>query len=137
MDISIDQWIAAPLERVWRAWVTPDEIIRWNFASDDWCCPSAHIQLEAGGRFSYRMEAKDGSFGFDFEGEFVSIQPGKEIQYTIADGRWVKVQFLACDGGTRLVETFQAEDQHSAEQQRQGWLCILENFKKHVESRPD
>ncbi|QSX40079.1 SRPBCC domain-containing protein [Shewanella cyperi] len=137
MDISIEQWIAAPLEHVWRAWVNPEDIIHWNFANDDWCCPRAELQLAVGGKFSYRMEAKDGSFGFDFEGEFVAISPREEISFTIADGRMVKVQFQACDGGTRLVETFQAEDQNSAEQQRQGWLCILQNFKKHVESQRD
>ena len=135
MEISIETTVDAPLGTVWEAWVTPKDIIKWDFPSDDWCCPRAEINLEIGGKFNYRMEAKDGSMGFNFDGEFTDIQPHRSINYKIADGREVKVEFIETENGVRVVETFEAEDENSAEQQRQGWLCILTNFKKHVESK--
>ncbi len=135
MEISIETIIDAPPGTVWDTWVTPNDITNWNFASDDWCCPRAEIDLKVGGKFNYRMEAKDGSMGFDFDGIFTSIHPHRSINYKIADGREVKVEFIETKNGVRVVETFEAEDENSAEQQRQGWLCILNNFKKHVESK--
>lgn len=133
MQITIETTVNAPLEAVWSAWVTPADITRWNFASDDWCCPAARLDLVAGGEFSYRMEAKDGSFGFDFEGTFTAITPQRAIEYSLGDERKVRVDFIETGTGIRVVETFDAEDQNSAEQQRQGWQAILENFRKHVE----
>lgn len=135
MQIAIETTVDAPLEQVWSAWVTPADIILWNFASHDWCCPDARIELVVGGKFSYRMEAVDGSFGFDFEGKFTSIDPCNAIEYILDDDRVVRITFVQSETGVRVVETFEAEDEHSAEQQRQGWQCILENFKKHVEQR--
>lgn len=135
MEISIETEVEAPLSTVWHAWVTPEDIIHWNFAIDDWCCPSAEIDLEAGGKFCYRMEAKDGSVGFDFEGEFTEIDVHKAIRFQLGDVREVTVEFIETDTGVRVVETFDAEDENSAEQQRLGWLGILNNFKKHVESK--
>ena len=132
MQIAIETTVDAPLEQVWSAWVTPDDITLWNFASDDWCCPDAKIDLVVGGRFTYRMEAKDGSFGFDFEGKFTAIDPCKAIEYVLDDDRKVTITFTQSEAGVRVIETFEAEDEHSAEQQRQGWQCILENFKKHI-----
>ncbi len=134
MEIAIETTVDAPIDRVWKAWVTPEDITRWNFASDDWCCPHATVDLVVGGKFNYRMEAKDGSIGFDFEGTFTVIEPPTLIEYALADGRTVKITMTQLDSGIRVVEMFDAEDQHSAEQQRQGWQCILDNFKKHVET---
>ncbi|MCW8128579.1 SRPBCC family protein [Microbulbifer halophilus] len=135
MKISIDTEIEAPLDRVWDAWVTPEDITKWNFAVADWCCPRAEINLEEGGHFSYRMEAKDGSVGFDFEGKFTKVSPRKSIHFKLEDDREVKVEFMETENGVRVTETFEAEDENSAEQQRQGWLSILDNFKKHVERK--
>lgn len=135
MEISIETEVNAPLSTVWDAWVTPEDITRWNFAIDEWCCLKAELDLEVGGSFNYRMEAKDGSAGFDFEGEFTEITPYKSIHYTLGDDREVEVKFIETKNGVRVVETFEAEDENSAEQQKQGWLSILNNFKKHVEGK--
>lgn len=135
MEISIKTEVEAPLNDVWNAWITPEDITAWNYAAETWCCLSAEINPEAGGRFNYRMEAKDGSLGFDFEGEFTSVIPYHAICYKLADDRRVKIEFSETEKGVQIVETFDAEDENSAEQQRQGWLAILDNFKKHVESK--
>ncbi len=133
MNIMIETLVKAPLTKVWQAWTTPTDIMQWNFASADWCCPRAELDLQVGGRFKYRMEARDGSFGFDFQGEFSLIIPYQRIQYSLADERQVTVQFSESEQGVHLIETFAAEDEHSAQQQQQGWLSILQNFAKHVE----
>lgn len=135
MKMSVETNVEALLSRVWEAWVTPKDITNWNFANEDWCCPKAEIGLDIGGKFNYRMEAKDGSMGFDFDGEFTSIQPHKLINHKIADGREIKVEFSKTGNVVKVIETFEVEDENSAEQQRQGWLCILTNFKKHVEGK--
>lgn len=135
MKISIETEVRAPLTRVWEAWVTPEDITGWNFAVEDWCCPRAEIDLEVGGHFNYRMEAKDGSMGFDFEGEFTEITPYRNIRFKLGDDREVNVEFVETENGVKVAESFEAEDEHSAEQQKQGWLSILNNFKKHVESK--
>lgn len=137
MEISIETLVNAPLNDVWNAWVVPESITAWNFAIDEWCCPSAKINLIMGGKFCYRMEAKDGSMGFDFEGTFTQIEPHKSIHYQLADNRNVTVTFLATEKGIRVIETFTAEDENSATQQREGWLAILNNFKHHVESKSE
>lgn len=135
MQITIETTVNAPMDRVWRAWITPQDITKWNFAIDEWCCPDAKLEFEVGGDFSYRMEAKDGSMGFDFEGRFSAIDEHKSIEYVLGDDRKVKIDFLDTGEGIRVVETFEAEEEHSEEQQRQGWQSILNNFKKHVEER--
>ena len=135
MEIAIETIVDAPLERVWAAWITPADITQWNFASDDWCCPNAKIDLVVGGKFSYRMEARNGSMGFDFEGTFTSIDPQAVIEFTLADDRLVKIRFTQTDAGVHIVEAFEAEHEHSAEEQRHGWQCILDNFRAHVENR--
>ena len=135
MEISIEIEIEAEVNDVWLAWVTPEEITKWNFATDEWCCPSAQINLVEGGKFKYRMEAKDNSMGFDFEGEFTKVEPFKTIQYKLEDDRKVNVEFIDTANGAKVIETFEAEDENSAEQQRQGWLCILGNFKQYLESK--
>jgi uncharacterized protein YndB with AHSA1/START domain len=135
MKIAIETEVKAPLAVVWNAWVTPKDIINWNFAIDDWRCPEAEIKLEVGGKFNYRMEAKDGSTGFDFEGTFTEIIPDKFIHFELEDNREVTVEFKETANGVRVIETFEAEDENSAEQQKQGWQSILNNFKKHVERK--
>lgn len=133
MEIAIETTVSAPVEKAWEAWTTPESITQWNFASEDWRCPRAELSLTPGGKFNYRMEAKDGSVGFDFEGEFTAIDSNREIEYSLGDDRKVNVKFISVHEGTRVVETFEAEDAFSAEQQRQGWQSILDNFKKHVD----
>jgi uncharacterized protein YndB with AHSA1/START domain len=135
MNISIETEIMASPASVWDAWVTPEDIVRWNFAIDEWCCPKAVINLEVGGNFNYRMEAKDGSMGFDFEGVFTGVTLHKAIHFKLEDDREVKVKFIETENGVKVIETFEAEDENSAEEQKQGWLSILSNFKKHVESK--
>lgn len=135
MWIKIQTEILAPLPLVWSSWTTPDDIICWNFASDDWCCPRAECELCDGGKFSYRMEAKDGTMGFDFEGEFISVQANRQIEFTLGDERKVRVSFSEQSGTTTVTEEFEAENVHSAEQQKSGWQNILNNFKKYVESK--
>jgi uncharacterized protein YndB with AHSA1/START domain len=134
LEISIETTVNAPIEQVWSAWITPDEIKKWNFASDDWHCPDAKIDFRVGGKFNYRMESKDRSMGFDFEGTFTTIKGYQRIEYTLDDDRKVRITFSETKQGIRIVETFEAEDEHSGEQQRQGWQSILNNFKKQVES---
>jgi len=135
MKISIETEISAPLASVWSSWVTPDDITSWNFATEEWFCPRAEVNLEAGGKFSYRMEAKDGSMDFDFAGTFTKVVTKEVIQFDLEDNRTVTVEFIETASGVKVVETFDAEDQNSAYQQKQGWQCILENFKQHVESK--
>ena len=135
MYITIVTNINAPIEAVWSSWTTPEDITKWNFASDDWSCPSAKLDLKPGGKFSYRMEAKDGSAGFDFGGTFDILKDLEKIEYVIADGRKVSIEFSSTEGGTKVVETFEAEGTHPPEFQKHGWQSILDNFKKHVESK--
>jgi len=135
MKISIETTINAPLGVVWASWITPADITSWNFASEDWSCPIAKIDLVVGGKFLYRMEAKDGSMGFDFEGIFTSIVERDQIEYALEDGRKVHITFAVSNQGIRLIETFDAENELSAEQQKQGWQSILNNFKQYVESK--
>lgn len=135
MQISIETEVKATLAQVWDAWVTPTDITNWNFAIDEWCCPSAELNLEVGGAFKYRMAAKDGSMAFDFEGTFIKVIPQNAIHFALGDNRVVTVEFTETASGVRVVETFDAEDEHSAEMQKQGWQSILNNFKKHVESK--
>jgi uncharacterized protein YndB with AHSA1/START domain len=135
MKISIETEVKASLSGVWDAWVTPDDIIHWNYAIEEWCCPKAEIDLVAGGEFNYRMEAKDGSMGFDFKGEFTEITPQKTIHYKLKDDREVKVEFIESGHTVKVIETFETDGEHTAEQQKQGWQSILNNFKKHVENK--
>jgi uncharacterized protein YndB with AHSA1/START domain len=133
MEITIETNIKAPIEDVWKAWTNPSDITKWNFAIDEWCCPSAEIDLSEGGNFSYRMEAKDGTMGFDFKGKFVEVIPKNCIRFLLEDDREVSIKFVDSGDFVTVTEIFEAEDENSAEQQRQGWQNILNNFKKHVE----
>jgi uncharacterized protein YndB with AHSA1/START domain len=135
MTVTIETAVAASVATAWKAWTSPDSITQWNFASADWVCPRAEIDLRPGGKFNYRMEAKDGSVGFDFEGEFTAVDPHRRIEYSLGDDRKVVIEFLPVAGTTCVRESFEAEDAHSAEQQKQGWQAILNNYKLFVEGR--
>lgn len=131
--ITVKAVIVAPIDDVWNCWTTPAHIINWNHASDDWHSPRAVNDLRQGGSFSYRMEAKDGSMGFDFDGVYAEIIPHQLISYTIGDGRKVSVAFQGNGQTTTVTETFEAENTHSRDLQQAGWQAILDNFKKYVE----
>jgi uncharacterized protein YndB with AHSA1/START domain len=133
MKITVQTVVSAPLERVWEAWTTPADIVLWNFASEDWCCPAAEVDLRVGGLWKARMEAKDGSFGFDFEATISALEPCALLQYSLGDDRLVDVEFSNTGAGVLVEESFDAEDENSAEMQRAGWQAILDNFRKHVE----
>lgn len=134
--ITVETRIHAPADRVWQAWNTPAEVMQWNAASDDWHTTHAEVDLREGGRFTSRMEAKDGSMGFDFTGVYGAVIPEQRIEYAMEDGRTVQVTFINNgDGSTMVRETFDAESVHSEAQQRQGWQAILDNFKRHVENK--
>ncbi len=133
-SITVQAIINAPAEFVWKKWTTPEDIVKWNNASDDWHTTRAENNLIKGGRFLSRMEAIDGSMGFDFEGIYENVKTNELLEYTIADGRKVKVEFTVENGKTKVTETFEAENIHPAEAQRSGWQSILDNFKKHTES---
>jgi uncharacterized protein YndB with AHSA1/START domain len=132
--VYIKQHIAKPIEHVWDIYTNPKHVIHWNHASDDWHSPKATNDLKIGGRFSYRMEAKDGSFGFDFEGTYVSVIEHKLIAYTMDDQRFVKIEFNETNGETTIDISFDAENENDIELQRQGWQAILDNFKNYAES---
>jgi uncharacterized protein YndB with AHSA1/START domain len=136
MKITVETIIDAPLARVWEAYTAPSDITKWNFAMDTWHCPRATADLREGGAFSSRMEAKDGSFGFDFAGTYTKIGPHKLIAYSFGE-RSGTVEFLDGAKGVTVRSTFDAETQYSMEQQRDGWQAILNNFKKHVEATRD
>ncbi len=130
--IIVQATIAASVERVWDAYTTPEEIMRWNSPSDDWHTPSATVDLREGGAFSSRMEARDGSMGFDFAGTYTKVEPHSLIEYDFGD-RHAKVEFIPEEGGVRVGVTFDPETENSIEQQRAGWQAILDSFKRHVE----
>jgi len=131
MKIIVSTIADAPLHEVWRAYTTPEDIQRWNAASPDWHTTSASVDLRPGGKFSSRMEAKDGSFGFDFEGEYTKVVPLQRIEYTFG-GRTAVVEFTEATQGVTVTVTFDGEPTHSEDQQRTGWQAILDSFARHV-----
>jgi uncharacterized protein YndB with AHSA1/START domain len=132
--ITVSAVINAPLEHTWNAWTHPEHITQWNFASEDWSCPSATNDLRNGGTFSYQMAAKDGSMGFDYGGAYTDVQPLERIKYELGDGRKVTVTFEAVSSReTRVTEIFDPENTHPHDMQRDGWQAILESFKRHAE----
>jgi len=132
--ITIKAAVDAPIEKVWKYWTEPEHIKRWNSASEDWHTPIAENDLRVGGKFSSRMEAKDGSFGFDFGGIYDEVNLHEVIAYTIGDGRKVKITFTDSGSGTDIIETFEAESTNPIEMQQRGWQAILDNFKKYAEN---
>lgn len=133
MKISVSTEVYAPIHTVWRAYTTPADIVNWNAASDDWHTTRAAVDLRIGGAFSSRMEAKDGSAGFDFAGTYTDVVVDTLIEYSFGE-RTARVAFDEADGITNVAVTFDCEDSHSVEQQRQGWQAILDNFRRYVES---
>lgn len=132
-QITIEATVNAPLEKVWNYWNDKDHVVKWNTASPDWHTPKAENDLRVGGTFSYRMEAKDGSFGFDFGGTYDVVKANEQLAYTLGDGRKVTIDFTNKDGHTHICESFEAETQNSMDLQRLGWQSILNNFKMYTE----
>lgn len=133
--IRIETIVNAPIDKVWTCWNEPAHIVKWNQASDDWHSPNAKNDLRALGKFSYRMESKDGKEGFDFWGTYDVVEPLKFISYTLGDDRKVEITFTEIGDQTGIVEVFEAEHVYPAEQQRLGWQSILDNFKKYAEEQ--
>jgi uncharacterized protein YndB with AHSA1/START domain len=132
--ITVGNTVNAPVEKVWKLWTLPEHITKWSNASDDWHTPHAENDLKVGGKFLSRMEAKDGSFGFDFGGVYDEVKTNEVIAYTIGDGRKVKITFSSSGDETTIAETFEAENTHSIEMQKDGWQKILDSFKKYAET---
>jgi uncharacterized protein YndB with AHSA1/START domain len=134
MKITVETNVHAPIERVWQAYTTPEDIVQWNAASDDWHTTKCNVDLKVGGAFSSRMEAKDGSFGFDFAGTYTNVVPNRLLELSFGD-RTAKIDFTETPDGVNVRVAFDAETTHSIEQQRDGWQAILKNFARHVEGR--
>lgn len=132
--ITIESTVQAPVAKVWEYWNEPEHIKQWAFASDDWHAPKSENDLRIGGTFSTTMAAKDGSFSFDFGGEYTDVKEHKLIEYTLGDGRKVSILFSTIADATKVVETFEAEEQNPVDMQRAGWQTILDNFKKYTET---
>jgi uncharacterized protein YndB with AHSA1/START domain len=131
--ITVETTVAAPVDRVWHAYTTPEAITQWNAASDDWHTTTATVDLRPGGAFSSRMEAKDGSMGFDFAGTYTEVVPQERLAYAFGD-RTAEITFRPVPAGTTVRVSFDAEQTHSVEQQQQGWQAILDNFRRYVET---
>ena len=131
--ITIGTATTASVERAWQAFTTPTDITCWNFATDDWCCPSAEVDLRVGGAYKARMEAKDKSFGFDFEAVYEEVDPHKALTLVMGDGRRARTTFEAIGTETKVTTVFDAEAQNSLDLQRSGWQAILDNFRRHIE----
>ena len=132
--ITVSVTVNAPVEKAWKHFTSPQSITQWNNASDDWYCPRAENDLRPGGKFSSRMEAKDGSVGFDFWGIYDAVVVNKFISYTMGDGRKAEVNFTKEGTAVKVTTNFEAETENSIELQRGGWQAILDNFKKYTES---
>ena len=134
-QITVKAEVKKPVTQVWNLWTQPEHIIQWNNASPDWHSPKAENDLKTGGKFNIRMEAKDGSMGFDFAGVYDKVVVHKSIEYTIGDGRKVQINFSETEGKTLITETFEAEQENSIEMQRSGWQSIMDNFKRYSENQ--
>lgn len=132
--ITVSAIVNAPVAKVWDAWTNPAHIVKWNAASDDWHTPKAENDARTGGKFMSRMEAKDGSWGFDFAGVYDEVKDHELIAYTLGDGRTVNIIFESEGSTTKVTETFEAEAQNSIEMQQSGWQAIMDSFKKYTES---
>jgi uncharacterized protein YndB with AHSA1/START domain len=132
-EITIKATINAPIEKVWQYWTEPEHIKQWNSASEDWHTTAAENDLRVGGKFLSRMEAKDGSFGFDFSGIYDEVVLFETIAYTLGDERRVRITFTSEDNKTKVIEVFDAEGTNSMKMQKAGWQSILDHFKSYVE----
>lgn len=135
--ITVSTQVPCPPETAWRRFTEPASVMAWNFASPDWCCPRARNDLRVGGGFSYRMESRDGAYGFDFEGSYLEVVPHRRIRFALGPDREVLVEFLDLGGATEVRQTFTPEATHTLEEQRSGWQAIMDNFRLHVESLRD
>lgn len=135
MKITVTTTINADLNTVWDCWNNPEDIKQWNTASEDWHTTQSMVDLREGGQFKSRMEAKDGSMGFDFAGSYTQVDKPKRIKYVMEDNREVSIEFQQTEQGVTVTETFDAEEQNDPEFQKQGWQSILDNFAKHVEGK--
>ena len=135
MKITVETTVNSDLNTVWDAWNNAEDIKQWNAAQDDWHTTHSTVDLREGGKFLSRMEAKDGSVGFDFEGTYTRVEPKKVIAYEMSDGREVTVRFMEQSEGVLVEETFDAETENTPEMQKQGWQAILDNFRRHVEAK--
>jgi uncharacterized protein YndB with AHSA1/START domain len=133
--ITVETTVNAPVEKVWKLWNAPEDITKWCTATPEWHTPRAENDIRTGGKFTTRMEAKDGSFGFDFGGVYDEVRTNEFIAYTMGDGRKVKINFTSNGNETKIVETFDPESQNPVEMQRGGWQAILDNFKKYTEGQ--
>lgn len=131
--VTVESLVNVPVQKAWELWTQPEHIKKWNAASDDWHSPRAENDVRDGGKFNCRMEAKDGSFGFDFEGVYDKVKTNESMEYTMSDDRKVKVVFEPQGNATKIIETFETESENSVEMQREGWQSILDNFKKYAE----
>jgi len=134
VTITVETIVHSPVESVWKYWTEPRHIKQWNNASDDWHTPFAENDLRVGGKFTSRMEAKDGSFGFDFGGVYDEVSINESISYTLGDGRKVKIVFIRQENDTKIIESFDAEETNAIEMQQAGWQAILDNFKKYAKN---
>jgi len=132
-QVIINAIVNAPIEKVWDCYTKPQHIVNWNFADPSWHCPSAETDMRIGGTYYARMEARDGSFGFDFEAVYLDIDEGKSFSYGLGD-RFVKVEFKDLDGQTEVEITFDPENENPIELQKNGWQSILNNFKNYTEN---
>ena len=132
--VTVEVIIDAPLEKVWKCWTEPKHVIHWNFASADWESPYGENDLKIGGKFNYRMQAKDGSFGFDFVGKYTNIKELELIEYVLDDNRHVKIFFTKTPHGIKVREIFEIEKINPQAMQQKGWQAILDNFKKYTEN---
>jgi len=131
--ITVESTVNAPAKKVWDYFTEAKHVMEWNHASDDWHSPSGESDLRVGGKFSFRMEAKDGSFGFDFGGVYDEVKRDQLLAYTLGDGRKVNITFTPVGNKTKVVEIFEPESTNPIEMQKGGWQAILDNFKKYVE----
>ena len=133
--IKIAVTVEKDIEKVWEYWTKPEHITRWNFASEDWLCPSVKNDVQEGGKFVWRMEAEDGSVGFDFSGTYKKVEHKKQLDYKLDDERVVNVSFAEEDKKTKITQVFEPEEMSSREKQKEGWQAILNNFKKYAENK--
>jgi len=132
--LTVSTTVSAPIEKVWKYWNEPEHIKQWAFASDDWHAPESSNDLRVGGKLSTTMAAKDGSMSFEFWSIYSKVEPFGAIDYELGDGRKVEIRFTEVEGGTKIVQSFEAEETNSLEMQQGGWQAIIDNFKKHVEN---
>lgn len=130
--VRIETTLQQSVAEVWDFWTSPEHIMQWNFATPAWCCPHAENDLQTGGTFTFRMEAKDGSMGFDYSGNYLEVTRFESIHSQLEDGRKVSVHFHPVPEGTRLIQIFEVEDQNTLEQQRSGWQAILDTFQTYT-----